>query len=644
MNLVVNKSTQPIRAQVNISPALSNSSDRKLRVTWNRDANLLEIYFDGTKRYSWNNDIVKNVFKGNPFVWFGFTGSTGNVTSSKTGSTNYTATQSIKTDTLIYNQPIITASKDTICTGDTAILTTSRGVSYLWSNGATTKSIKVFKSGTYTVSVIDSSNCASSASQAIVVMPKITASFSVSNGCLGKNVPIVNNTTPTTGTRFNWNFGNGDSVSGSAPVYTYKSTGKFKINLSATNGGCSGSTSNQINVYARPIGIGISKGLPFQGQFNVGDVATPDYVCLGDSNTYQITSPSGYSNSDYGSKWIIASKTFVTAAGTINTDTISKNPTASKNAWFEFFPGSKFADSVLILTVHIQLIPGNCDTVITRYIQARSKAISKFIFANACQGFALPFHDTSSIVKGDAITTWNWTFGDGASSPLQNPVHTYSKSGTYSVTLFASSNAGCGIPVTQKVIQYPEPVVRFNATSGCQQTSTLFTDSSTVSSGSIVSDTWNFGNGTGPMLKSPGYLYYAYPKSGPYSVKLVVTSSFGCKDSITKAIRIEPVPTAAFSYNNACVGTPIYFANKSTDSTTGTKYQWSFGDNGTSTSAQPSHTYAANGTYRAKLTATTKYGCIDTIVQKITPYAETVPNITYSGACAKTAVAFGDSD
>ena len=635
LNLVMDKSPTPLRKQVNItSPALGAGNDHKLRITWNKDINLFEVYFDGTKEFSWPNDIVKNVFGGNPNVYFGFTGATGGVAS----------TQTFTPDTLIYNQAIINVKNDTVCSGDSVVLTSSFGVSYICSTGAKTRSIKTLTTGTYTVTVTDSFGCITAATYAlpnIVVLPKVSASFSVGIGCVGANVPITNNTTPTTGVRYLWHFGNGDSATGVSPTYAYKNTGSYTINVSATNGGCSSTASNPIAVYNHPGGILTSKSTPFQGQFNTGDIYHSDNACIGDTNTYQFSAPVGYANSDYGSKWLISSKSFATASGTICTDTIFKNPTSTKNAYFEFFPESKFADSVLILTMHVKLMPGNCDTAIIRYIQARPNAVSKFLFTNACQGYALSFHDTSTISSGDVISGWNWTFGDGATSLLQYPTHTYSKSGTYSVTLLATSNAGCGIPVTQTVTQYPKPVAGFHAAAGCQQTSSVFTDSSSISSGSIVTRAWTFGNGSGSALKSPSF---TYPKSGPYSVKLVVTSSFGCKDSITKSIRVEPLPVATFTYNNACVGTSIYFSNKSTDSTTGTKYQWNFGDNGTSTSSQPSHTYAANGTYRTKLTVTSKYGCIDTFALKITPYAETVPNIAFSGACAQTRVAFGDSD
>ena len=641
LNLVINKNFQPIRPQVNISPALSNGSNRKLRVTWNRDANLLEVYFDGAKEFSWNNDIVKNVFNGNPNVWFGFTGATGTISHLGTHFYNFTDSQSIKTDTLIYNQAIISSTNDTICAGDTAVLTSSGGPLYNWSTGATTKSIKVFTSGTYTVSVTDSFNCTSSSSHTIVVTPKVIASFTISNSCTGNYVSLTNNTSPNTGVRYMWYFGKGDSLSGKIPAYFYKSSGTYNITVSATNGECTSTATNPVIVYDHPWGITVSKGTPFQGQFNNGDIVTPDYACLSDTNAYQFSSPIGYSNSDYGTKWVISSKILATISGTLCKDTMFKNPTSSHNAYFKVFPGTNFTDSVLVLTVFVQLIPGNCDTEIIRYIKFRPNAISKFVFNNACQGFPFTFIDSSTIAKGDTVSHWNWNFGDSLSSTSRNPNHVYASPGDYNVTLSATSKVGCGIPVSQTVTQFPAPIPAFHAVVGCQDASSVFTDSSKISNSSIISHAWSFGDGGHSSQKSPKY---TYSKSGPYLVKLVETSISGCKDSVTKSIRIEPVPVSSFSYKNACLGTPINFANNSIDSTLGTKYLWNFGDGKTSASTLSSHSYTANGTYNVKLIVNSIYGCTDTSVQKVTPYVATKANFAFSGTCIKNTTTFGDSD
>ena len=82
--------------------------------------------------------------------------------------------------------PTITASSPTtFCAGGSVTLTSSAGISYLWSNGETTQSINVTSSGNYTVKVINASGCQSAASVATIVtvnalpaIPTITARWS----------------------------------------------------------------------------------------------------------------------------------------------------------------------------------------------------------------------------------------------------------------------------------------------------------------------------------------------------------------------------------------------------------------------------------------------------------------------------------
>lgn len=215
MSLVMNDDPKPLRHQIDItSPALGSScTPRKFRVVWNRDINLMDFYFDGKKKFSWNNDVVKNVFSGNPNVWFGLTGATGGQTSN----------QSISIDTMIYGQPIIVASRDTACTGDSITLTSSTGISYLWSTGGKTKSIKVGKSGTYYVSITDSTKCSNiSLPYNITFIPKDSASFTVGkSSCQGAFISLTNNSTPTSGLKYLWKFGTGDSSLAQNPGAIY---------------------------------------------------------------------------------------------------------------------------------------------------------------------------------------------------------------------------------------------------------------------------------------------------------------------------------------------------------------------------------------------------------------------------------------
>ena len=123
--------------------------------------------------------------------------------------------------------------------------------------------------------------------------------------------------------------------------------------------------------------------------------------------------------------------------------------------------------------------------------------------ANTTSGTApetVQFTDTSS----NNPTTWNWTFGDGGSSTLQNPTYTYNTPGTYTVTLTAG-NIGGNNTTTQTnliTVNYPVPVASFtaNITTGTAPLDVQFNDQST---GNITSYYWNFGDGGSSTLQNP---------------------------------------------------------------------------------------------------------------------------------------------
>jgi PKD repeat protein len=87
-----------------------------------------------------------------------------------------------------------------------------------------------------------------------------------------------------------------------------------------------------------------------------------------------------------------------------------------------------------------------------------------------------------------------------------------------------------------------------------------------------------------------------------------------------------PQSVAGFSINSnpQCLSNNNFaFTNTSTiNSGSITNHDWSFGDGGISTVANPSHVYAAAGTYQVKLVVTTNNGCRDSITQTITVYSQ----------------------
>jgi len=125
-------------------------------------------------------------------------------------------------------------------------------------------------------------------------------------------------------------------------------------------------------------------------------------------------------------------------------------------------------------------------------------------------------------------TSWKWDFGDGsATSTTHNPLHTYIKAGSHTVTLTATNTKTAYIKVTAPV----KPVAAFTAspTSGTKPLKVQFTDKST---GSPISWKWDFGDGTTSTTHNP---LHTYIKKGKLTVTLTVKNSAGTSTKTIKS-------------------------------------------------------------------------------------------------------------
>ena len=125
------------------------------------------------------------------------------------------------------------------------------------------------------------------------------------------------------------------------------------------------------------------------------------------------------------------------------------------------------------------------------------------------------------------ITGWVWLFGDGESSSEQNPVHTYTHPGTYSVTLTVASEVGSvSVNKADFIVVRELPTAAFSATptSGTAPLNVMFTDASTPGSFPITAWAWDFGDGGTSTEQHPTHTYTA---QGSYSMSLTVTTDVG---------------------------------------------------------------------------------------------------------------------
>ena len=200
---------------------------------------------------------------------------------------------------------------------------------------------------------------------------------------------------------------------------------------------------------------------------------------------------------------------------------------------------------------------------------------------------AVQFNDNSF---GSPIQ-WNWSFGDSANSTQQNPVHTYTAPGNYTVTLTVSNNINSNTTVeTNYITVYGvrQPVADFtaNKTSGNVPLAVQFTD---TSSGGPTSWNWSFGDGTFSTAENPIHLYSF---NGTFTVLLYVSNSAGSNISSAPAFVVTgQLPVANFTANPVSGSSPltVQFTDLSTGSPS--SWNWSFGDGTYSNNESPAHTY-----------------------------------------------------
>ncbi len=250
--------------------------------------------------------------------------------------------------------------------------------------------------------------------------------------------------------------------------------------------------------------------------------------------------------------------------------------------------------------------------------------------AENCLNDATSFTDNSlTNTPGSVITEWHWDFGDGQTSTVQNPTHTYTTANTYTVKLYIRTDKGCYSDTLSKtVVVNPLPTATFGTTGPfCVSKDITFTDASVANAGAITLWKWNLGDATLLNLSNGNPFVHPYAAAGSYNATLEVQTDKGCKSAVqTRQVVINPSPAPGFTHTRVCLPDGVSNFTNTTTIADGSgpllTYSWNFGDpgsgvNNTSTIASPSHQYSAAGPYTVTLTATSNNSCATTTTQSI---------------------------
>jgi gliding motility-associated-like protein len=243
---------------------------------------------------------------------------------------------------------------------------------------------------------------------------------------------------------------------------------------------------------------------------------------------------------------------------------------------------------------------------------------------------------------GTGLLTYQWTFGDGPTiSTATSPSHTYATAGTYTVQLIVTNSTGC-TDTLRKTDSIVVGTVHADFTTPptvCQGTSFLITNTSTPAP---TSANWIFDDGTTASGINPNKVFAT---AGLHTIKLV--ANFGaCLDSTIHPVNVIAKPSTAFTANVLAACKPSLTVQFSNTTTGAVSYEWFFGDGGTSTQPNPSHTYTTSNFFTVTLISTNANGCTDTLVKpdyiKIKAPSAIINNLPQQG-CAPLAWTFSST-
>ena len=196
----------------------------------------------------------------------------------------------------------------------------------------------------------------------------------------------------------------------------------------------------------------------------------------------------------------------------------------------------------------LQIKAGGCDL-------AKAQLKPEYI---TCDGLSFNFSHPSNPL----ITSFYWEFGDPASgvnniSSLQNPSHTFTTAGDYTIKLVTNRNGSCSDSATAIVRVWPGFFPDFSSTGVCIANPVQFNDLTATNYGVVNSWSWNFGDAGSPgdtsHLQNPSW---TYSSTGTKDIQLISTNSKGCIDTITKSITIIDKPAITLGFNDTLICVP----------------------------------------------------------------------------------------
>jgi gliding motility-associated-like protein len=375
--------------------------------------------------------------------------------------------------------------------------------SYNWSpsppSGQGSANISSLGAGTYVLTVIDSSGCISTATASLKQPSQVTVvPMANSKICIGQCVPLTaTGSGGTPGYTYTWTLNAAPFTPPACPVVTTA----YTVIATDTNK-CTSNTQTVTVTVNPPLEVAC---------------AAPASYCPGDSTSIKAIGTGG--NGNYTYSWFPANGLSSTSIA---------NPVASPT----------------VTTTYTAIVTDNCgtpsDSILIAVAVFPKPSVSLTVSDTAgCPKLAVTFTQTSA----PACSTAVWNFGDNSTngSGCGAALHTYTKTGTYGVSIHAVDVNGCKSSFTKTnwITVYPTPVAQFTASPQPASIINPVITFTNLSSPDTCSWLWSFGDSAHSTSLRKDSIFI-YPDTGCYPVKLIAMNTYGCKDSSTVLVCIQP--------------------------------------------------------------------------------------------------------
>lgn len=430
----------------------------------------------------------------------------------------------------------------------------------------------------------------------------LTAKASVSNStqntisatCLGRPTKFKGSA-EYTATKWEWDFGDGNTSTSQNPTHIYKDTGTFTAKLyvyKPSYDGCSNYDSAfvEVNVYDNPV-----------AKIAYGSICDSSFVTFNDVSI------------------IPTKEERLTSIWNIDND-----PTKYTKDITHYF------DTIGKFQLRMEVITKNqCKDTILDSLFVNPNPIAGFDYSDVCYFDSSYFKNTSTLLIG-SIKKYDWEFSSFGGDTTESPSFFYQDSGTYTITLTVTSDSGCSNTIDHSVFKYPYFDVSFSYNDTCLGIMNEFKNTTQIDKGIFTDTMWS----TSTLDTSYQFDFdKQFNSPGQYTIKLVMEQDSFCRDSFVQDVTVNPLAKPNFIVNSTCFGDSTQFVDASLLTTGNYSISWDLDDGYTSSKDSVKVLYSSGGTKTIKLKILTDKGCSTDTTENIMITNPSISDINVINIC-----------